>query len=74
MFPEYRDLITRLKTTDHHFMRVFDQHNALDERIKRMESHIDPGTPVEIENLKKQKLALKDQLYVILRKASSAAA
>jgi uncharacterized protein len=74
MFPEYRDLITRLKTTDHHFMRVFDQHNALDERIKRMESHIEPGTPVEIENLKKQKLALKDQLYVILRKADSAAA
>ena len=27
MFPEYRDLITRLKTTDHHFTRLFDKHN-----------------------------------------------
>ena len=71
MFPEYRDLITRLKTSDHHFQRVFDQHNALDERIKRMESHIEPGSQVEIETLKKEKLALKDQIYGILRKAAA---
>ncbi|MFM1827664.1 MAG: hypothetical protein RLY67_1045, partial [Pseudomonadota bacterium] len=30
MFPEYRDLITKLKTSDHHFTRLFDQHNRLD--------------------------------------------
>ena len=71
MFPEYRDLITRLKTTDAHFLRVFDQHNALDQRITRMESHIEPGTPVQIEILKKEKLALKDSLFAILRKAAN---
>ena len=69
MFPEYRDLITRLKTTDAHFLRVFDQHNGLDQQIKRMESRIDPGTPLQIEQLKKEKLALKDALYAILKKA-----
>lgn len=70
MFPEYRDLITRLKTTDAHFLRVFDQHNALDQKIARMETHIEPATALEIENLKKEKLALKDALYAILRKAA----
>ena len=72
MFPEYRDLITQLKTTDRHFLRLFDQHNELDQKIKNMESHIEPGTPVEIEVLKKEKLALKDQIYhhlVSLKKA-----
>ena len=73
MFPEYRDLITRLKTSDAHFLRVFDQHNALDQRITRMESHIEPGTPVQIEILKKEKLALKDSLFAILRKAANQA-
>lgn len=73
MFPEYRDLITQLKTTDHHFMRLFDKHNALDHRIKAMESHIAPGTHEEIETLKKEKLLLKDQLYVILKKAGNPA-
>ena len=36
MFPEYRDLITKLKTTDHHFTRLFDKHNELDQKIKNM--------------------------------------
>lgn len=74
MFPEYRDLITQLKGHDQHFTRLFDAHNELDQRIKNMEAHIEPGTPVEIENLKKEKLALKDQLYAILKKAHAAAA
>ncbi|MEY3633078.1 MAG: YdcH family protein [Betaproteobacteria bacterium] len=72
MFPEYRDLITKLKTTDHHFTRLFDRHNALDQKIKNMESHITPGTHEEIEVLKKEKLMLKDQLYAILKKAGTA--
>ena len=72
MFPEYRDLITKLKTEDARFERLFDKHNELDQKIKNMESHIEPGTPVEIEVLKKEKLALKDQIYrhlVSLKKA-----
>lgn len=71
MFPEYRDLITQLKTTDHHFGRLFEQHNALDQKIKNMESRIEVGSPDKIELLKKEKLQLKDQLYAILLKASS---
>ena len=72
MFPEYRDLITKLKTTDHHFTRLFDRHNTLDQKIKNMKSHITPGTHEEIEVMKKEKLMLKDQLYAILKKASAA--
>lgn len=73
MFPEYRDLITQLKTTDHHFTRLFDEHNAVDQKIKNMESHIEAATPEEIEVLKKEKLHLKDQLYVILKKSDALA-
>ena len=73
MFPEYRDLITQLKTTDHHFGRLFEQHNSLDQKIKNMESRIEAGAHEEIELLKKEKLLLKDQLYSILRKASAPA-
>jgi len=69
MFPEYRDLITKLKTTDHHFMRLFEQHNLLDQKVKNMEAAITPGSHEEIETLKKEKLLLKDQLYAILKKA-----
>lgn len=69
MFPEYRELITQLKSRDHHFVHLFEQHNAMDQQIQNMEAHIAPGTPIEIEVLKKEKLHLKDQIYAILRKA-----
>ncbi|MDO9201850.1 MAG: DUF465 domain-containing protein, partial [Hydrogenophaga sp.] len=42
----------------------------LDQTIKNMEAGIEPGTQFEIEQLKKEKLLLKDELYDILRKAS----
>jgi uncharacterized protein len=73
MFPEYRDLITQLKTTDQHFSRLFDQHNAVDQQIKNMESRVEAATPEEIEILKKEKLQLKDQLYTILKQADAPA-
>jgi uncharacterized protein YdcH (DUF465 family) len=73
MFPEYRELITQLKTTDHHFGRLFEQHNSLDQKIINLESHVVNGTHDQIEMLKKEKLHLKDQLHAILRKAKSAA-
>jgi uncharacterized protein YdcH (DUF465 family) len=71
MFPEYRDLISQLKTTDAHFLNVFEKHNELDQKIKNLESGIEPATHVEIERLKKEKLVLKDQLYGLLKKASA---
>lgn len=72
MFPEYRDLISRLKTSDQHFARLFDQHNALDQRIINMGTHVESSTPEQVESLKKEKLLLKDQLYALLKKASAA--
>ncbi len=73
MFPEYRDLITQLKTSDHHFSRLFDKHNTLDHRIRNMESRIEPGSHEDIETLKKEKLLIKDQLYQYLKKTASPA-
>jgi uncharacterized protein YdcH (DUF465 family) len=73
MFPEYRDLISQLKTTDHHFNRLFEQHNAVDQKVKNMESRIEIGSHEDIETLKKEKLLLKDQIYALLKKASGSA-
>ncbi|MFL9896142.1 YdcH family protein [Paraburkholderia sp. RL17-383-BIF-A] len=72
MFPEFRDLISRLKTEDAHFSRLFDRHNELDHQISNMEAGVTPSDNPAIETLKKEKLQLKDQLYAVLKKASAA--
>lgn len=71
MFPEYRDLISQLKTEDAHFAKLFEKHNELDQKIKNMEAGIELATHTEIEALKKEKLHIKDELYSILKKKSS---
>ena len=71
MFPEFRDLITKLKTEDAHFANLFDKHNELDQRIKNIESNIELGTHNEVELLKKEKLRLKDAMYEVLKKADA---
>jgi uncharacterized protein YdcH (DUF465 family) len=68
MFSEYNEQVTQLKASDAHFLQIFERHDALDQQIKRLEHHEEHATSLEIEVLKKEKLALKDQVYAILRK------
>jgi uncharacterized protein YdcH (DUF465 family) len=67
MFPEYRELITQLKTSDAHFLRKFDEHNQLDEDIKKIEQHSSSDLTPEVKVLKSKKLHLKEELFTILQ-------
>lgn len=67
MFPEYRERIAELRANDRHFSRLFDQHNALDHEIKNLEDRHTPSLHSEIEQLKKEKLLIKEKLYVLLK-------
>ena len=72
MFPEFSDQIDRLRSSDQRFASLFEKHHELDERIQRMETRAELATHEEIENLKKEKLLIKDQLYAILCSSGSA--
>ncbi|WP_394909689.1 YdcH family protein [uncultured Helicobacter sp.] len=68
MFHEYRDEVTQLKTHDAHFAKIFDEHNELDDRIRRIEDGDELLTDMELEVLKKKKLRLKDEAYAMILK------
>ena len=64
MFHEYRDIITELKQKDAHFHKLFEKHNELDDAIVKLEeSHADQ---FDIKEKKKEKLKLKDEIYLII--------
>jgi len=73
MFPEYREKITHLRANDRHFSRIFDEHNKLDHEVQQLEDKHSPAVQNELEALKKQKLALKEEIYVMLRKDDGSA-
>ncbi len=74
MFPEYRDLIHTLKMQNTRFAHLFEKHHALDHQIQRMADGQEPATNEQMEALKKEKLHIKDELYVMLKKADTQAA
>ncbi len=66
-FPDLDTKIAALRVDNADFARLMDEHNALDARVRDIE---ELGTPVAdetIEDLKKQRLHLKDTLYAMLR-------
>jgi len=66
MLHEYRDEIHELKANNAHFSKVFDAHNALDDKILKAENAETPMTEIALENLKKEKLQLKDEAYKMI--------
>jgi uncharacterized protein YdcH (DUF465 family) len=66
MLHEYRDEIHDLKQENAHFARIFEEHNDLDNKIEHAENGDTPMGDVELENLKKEKLLLKDEAYKMI--------
>lgn len=54
MFPEYRDLITKLKNEDAHFARLFDKHNEIDQKLKTKKRILNSPLNRKLKRLKKK--------------------
>lgn len=71
-FPEHRDTIRRLKGCDEHFRRIYEEYHRLDEAVCRIEEEIEFATDQELEELKMRRAKLKDYIFHLLRRASTA--
>jgi uncharacterized protein YdcH (DUF465 family) len=66
-FPEYREEIHKLKMTNEHFKKLFDDYHKLDREVYRVEYNIEPKSDKDMEDLKKKRLALKDEIFKMLK-------
>ena len=66
MFHEYREEVTQLKTHDAHFAKIFDEHNELDQKIQDITEGREHATDLELTELKRKKLDLKDEAYAMV--------
>jgi hypothetical protein len=68
-FPEHRETIKRLKSSNDHFRHLYDEYHRLDDAIYRIEEEIDFATDQEIEELKMRRAKLKDYIYHLISHA-----
>ncbi|GAB4295820.1 MAG: DUF465 domain-containing protein [Thiohalomonadaceae bacterium] len=66
-FPEFRDRIHALKTSNAHFARLFDEYHEVDRQVRRIEQEIETPSDAVTEELKMRRVKLKDELYAMLR-------
>ena len=65
-FPDKRDRIHQLKTSDNRFARLFDEYNELNRTIHRVETRVEPQTDEAEEALKRRRLQIKDEIMAML--------
>ena len=67
--PEHRDTIHQLKMNNNHFARLFGDYHEVDHEIHRIETGVENTSDDYLEDKKKRRLHLKDELYSIIQKA-----
>jgi uncharacterized protein YdcH (DUF465 family) len=70
-FPELKDRIHELKVSDQRFAELYEEYQAVDKEIYRIEEQIETPSDTYTDELKKKRVAIKDQLYTMLTSDAS---
>ena len=66
-FPEFKDAMHTLKLGNPHFAKLFNEYDDADKAINQAENGVANLADDVLENLKKVRVTLKDQLFQLLQ-------
>ncbi|WP_286828870.1 MULTISPECIES: YdcH family protein [Kordiimonas] len=66
-FPEFEDRIHALKEGDAHFRNLSEKYHTLNREIHRIEVGEEHVSQFQEEDLRKQRMRLKDEIYGMLK-------
>jgi uncharacterized protein YdcH (DUF465 family) len=67
-FPNFNDEIHYLKMHDNHFVKLFTEYHEVDQEVRHIEQGIENTSDEYLEQKKKARLKLKDELFIMLKK------
>lgn len=65
-FPDMAAEIHHLRETDGHFHRITNEYHELNREIHRAETDVEPRDDFTVEEMRKRRLALKDEIFGML--------
>lgn len=68
-FPQFRNQIQTLKSSHNGFARLYDRYDAVNRSITKVEMGHAVITEPALDDLKKQRVKLKDDITQLLRKS-----
>ena len=66
-FPEFAAQMTDLRQTDAHFSKLSEQYHTLNRKLHRAETNVEPVGDMFLVEMRKERMALKDEIYGILK-------
>ena len=65
-FPQHANKIHEFKMHNAHFQRLQQEYNAVNKTVVQIEEGVQVADDARLEDLKKQRLLLKDQIATLL--------
>lgn len=66
-FPEYQEQLAGLKQSNAHFAKLADEYHDINRAIHRAETNVEPTDDLNIAQMRKSRMVLKDQIYGLLQ-------
>ncbi len=66
-FPQFADKMSALKQSDAHFAKLAETYHEVNRQVHRAETNVEPMEQLAEDQLRKQRAALKDEIYNILK-------
>lgn len=65
-FPEYAEKLSELRLSNSHFARLTDEYHEINREVHRAETDVEPVSDLHLTEIRKQRMALKDEIYATL--------
>jgi len=70
-FPDQVERLHELKISNPHFARLFEEYHTLNREIHRAETDLEPVADHVLEDMKKRRLAMLDEVAARLRESTA---
>jgi len=68
-FPEHVEKMHSLKVENARFARLFEEYHTVNRAIHRAETNVEPTEDFNMEDMRKTRIRLKDEIYGMLTAA-----
>ena len=65
-FPDRVEQMSKLKQSDAHFSKLFDEYHEINRAVHRAETDIEPTDDLHMAEMRKQRLAFKDEIWSMI--------
>jgi uncharacterized protein YdcH (DUF465 family) len=66
-FPQQVEQMAALRKSDQHFANLADSYHTINRAIHRAETDVEPTSDDNMQKMRRERLALKDQIAAYLR-------